>query len=335
MHLVMLIHIVWILAIARTCTCSSSCQSAVRVDICSLDPDFGNDTYGHDGYFYDKYTDKCLSATLSTAEYDDTEANTFSSLDYCLFRCRKHVPERCFDDAIKDYPIRIPTEGVNKWTYDSDATKCVQFIWKGYNTRNRNIFDTQSDCINKCKVPDLGLCASGFRTNCSHGDELYIWYDYTTQECKPLPPHHCPTHGNAFYTFRECYRRCGRFVENKCKLPIQNMSSCRTLENRYGYNTKTKRCERFLGCEDSGNNFPTAKECWNTCTNEVKHRCLQEPDNEFSGLVQRYYYDIDSDKCVRKCMFRGRVSGDSNLFNTKEECELMCTATFNYEPDSL
>uniref|UniRef100_A0A0K8RLY3 Putative salivary kunitz domain protein n=1 Tax=Ixodes ricinus TaxID=34613 RepID=A0A0K8RLY3_IXORI len=331
----MLIQVVWILAFARTCTCSGSCQSAVKVDMCSLDPDFGDDDYGYDGYFYDKNTDKCLSATLGTPKEDGFEENKFTFADDCNFWCRKNVPRWCFDDAISDYRIRNPKEGVNKWTYDSDATKCIQFIWKGDDTRNKNIFDSQADCINNCKVPDLGLCAYGFRTNCNHGDDIYFWYDNTTQECKRLPPHHCPTHGNGFYTFRECYQRCGRFVENKCKLPIQNMSLCGKLENRYGYNTKTERCEMFLGCEDSGNNFPTAKECWTPCTKETKHRCVQEPDYKYSGLVKRYYYDINSHKCVRKLMFRGRVTGDSNLFKTEEECKLICMATYRYEPDSL
>uniref|UniRef100_A0A0K8R7R3 Putative salivary kunitz domain protein n=1 Tax=Ixodes ricinus TaxID=34613 RepID=A0A0K8R7R3_IXORI len=330
----MLIRILWILAIARTCTCSTSCQSAVEVDLCSLDPDISHDSNSFEGFFYDRKTDQCLSAKLGYSKSDGSVENKFTNADFCNSRCRKNVSELCFDDAT-DYRFRFPKPAVEKWTYNSDATKCVRFMWEGADMREKNVFDSPTECVNRCKVPDLGLCAFRFRTECKHGDDLYIWYDNTTQECKILPPHHCPTRGNGFYTFRECYQRCGRFVEDKCKLPIQNMSFCSEVQTRYGYNTKTLRCESFQGCEDSGNSFPTAKACWNTCASKSRHRCVQEPDYTLSGAVLRYYYDITHNKCESKRVFRGHVSGNSNLFKTLEDCKETCMATYNYEPDWL
>uniref|UniRef100_A0A0K8R2S4 Putative salivary kunitz domain protein n=1 Tax=Ixodes ricinus TaxID=34613 RepID=A0A0K8R2S4_IXORI len=274
----MLVQIVWIFTIARTCTCSNSCQSAVEVDVCSLDPDISHDSNSFEGFFYDRHTDKCLSTTLGDHKSDGSVENKFTYAEFCNSRCRKKVPEICFDDATTDYLIRVPKPTVEKWTYDSDSTKCVQFTWTGGDTKGKNIFDSLNECVNKCKVPDLGLCAYEFRTDCKHGDDLYIWYDYKDQACKILNPDHCPTRGNAFYTYRDCYRRCGR---------------------------------------------------------TSKHRCVQEPDYSFPGAFQKYYYDITRHKCEGKKLFRGHVSGNSNLFETWEDCKETCMAIYKYEPEWL
>ncbi|EEC14934.1 KUN-1, putative, partial [Ixodes scapularis] len=114
------------------------------------------------------------------------------------------------------------------------------------------------------------------------------------------------------------------FVENVCKLPIQNMSFCSTFETRYGYNTNTQRCEEFRGCPDIGNNFGSAKDCWNTCADK-ENRCVQPPDYKVPFIFKtRYYYDINNHTCVKKSLFRGRVTGKSNLFETMHDCETTC-----------
>ncbi|CAN8029438.1 unnamed protein product, partial [Ixodes persulcatus] len=235
----------------------------------------------------------------------------------------------CFEEPVN----AVETGGIEKWRYNDTSSKCVPFRYKQDWRPKTNTFDSEKDCIERCRKPDLGLCAYKFQTNCKHGDDLYIWYDNATQECKILPPHHCPTHGNAFYTFRQCYQRCGRFVENKCKLPIQNMSFCGTPLDRYGYNTKTKRCEMFLGCEDSGNNFPTAKACWETCAKKAKHPCVQPPDYKVSSILfwnKRYYYDIKNHRCVEENLFRGLVTGESNLFEKLKDCKEACMGKSNF-----
>lgn len=67
--------------------------------------------------------------------------------------------------------------------------------------------------------------------------------------------------------FAPCVHNAG-FIKDKCKMPIQNMTTCVTLEPRFGYNKDTKMCEEFLGCDDGGNSFPKAKQCWETCTSK-------------------------------------------------------------------
>uniref|UniRef100_A0A0K8R6N6 Putative salivary kunitz domain protein n=1 Tax=Ixodes ricinus TaxID=34613 RepID=A0A0K8R6N6_IXORI len=326
----MLIQFVWILAIAAKGLCSTSCQSSTIVNVCHQDPDTGSGTKRL-FFFYDWRTDNCIEKMVFPPDDDDNE-NKFVSQELCNTKCRRNVPKECFEDPEN----RWGNQHIERWTYNSSSLKCEKFSWKGGRGPRDNIFESYAACNNKCRIADLGLCAYRYRTQCKHGDDLYIWYNYEKQRCEILPPDYCPTHGNAFYTFRQCYQRCGRFVEDKCKLPIQNMSFCTQFEYRYGYNTKTEKCEKFWGCEDDGNNFHTAKACWETCTTEkLKHRCVQDPDYRFSGVVNKYYYDINSHSCISKYMFRGYVPGDSNIFHTQKDCEATCMATYQYEEDWL
>uniref|UniRef100_A0A6B0V842 Putative kunitz n=1 Tax=Ixodes ricinus TaxID=34613 RepID=A0A6B0V842_IXORI len=323
----MFVHFVWILATAATGSCSHSCQSDLKLDVCSLDPIKGgvNDRVEH--FFYDWRTGTCL--LMMFGDWDEgEEQNRFQWEDDCNSKCRPGLRKDCFEEAKKGWGYK----NIEMWTYNSSSTKCVRFTWTGMGPQ-KNVFSSEAECSKQCRIPDLGPCAYPFRTDCRHGDYIYYSYDDKTQKCVKLGPHQCPTYGNGFYTMRQCYQRCGRFVEDKCSLPIQNMTFCSKFKNRWGYNNDKKRCEMFLGCEDSGNNFPTAKACWQTCAKAQGHRCAGEPDYKYRGLVWKYYYDINSHECVSQNMFRGYVSGDSNLFETKDDCERTCRATHEPEPD--
>ena len=43
---------------------------------------------------------------------------------------------------------------------------------------------------------------------------------------------------------------------------------CRSPVMRWGYNQRTKKCQRFSygGCHENNNNFETEKQCQNVCT---------------------------------------------------------------------
>uniref|UniRef100_A0A0K8R5U1 Putative salivary kunitz domain protein n=1 Tax=Ixodes ricinus TaxID=34613 RepID=A0A0K8R5U1_IXORI len=312
-------------------SCSGSCQSDTVVDVCSLDPVTGSGYDRHDAWFYDWRTGVCLETKFEYVDEYSDEQNYFASEEQCNSKCRRGVPNQCFDD-----PRNLGGKNdIEKWTYNYTSTQCVPFRWAKGRWPDKNTFTSKEQCIQTCRIPDLGICGYGFHNECKHGDDLYIRYNYQKQICEILQPDECPIHGNAFYTFRACYQRCGRFVEDKCKLPIQNMSFCSEVKTRYGYNTKTLRCEVFQGCEDSGNSFPSAEACWNSCAKASKHRCVQKPDYRFPGIFKKYYYDIRHDLCISKRLFRGYVSGDSNLFETMEDCKATCMATYKYDPDWL
>ncbi|XP_052069027.1 WAP four-disulfide core domain protein 6A-like, partial [Mytilus californianus] len=75
------------------------------------------------------------------------------------------------------------------------------------------------------------------------------------------------------------------------------------------------------------------KECGNECVNIVKHRperheiapvCILPKDlGPCRGIYVRYYYDLNSGKCLEFAY--GGCRGNGNRFNTQEECISTCT----------
>uniref|UniRef100_A0A6B0V692 Putative kunitz n=1 Tax=Ixodes ricinus TaxID=34613 RepID=A0A6B0V692_IXORI len=221
--------------------------------------------------------------------------------------------------------------------YDWRTDNCIEKrVFPPDDDNNDNKFVNQELCNTKCRRNVPWECFEDPENFWGPKDVERWTYNSSSLKCEKF--RWKGGRGRQYNIFKSedaCNRKCRRFVEDKCKLPIQNMSFCTEFEYRYGYNTKTEKCEKFWGCEDSGNNFHTAKACWETCAKKSRHRCVQDPDYRFFGFVNKYYYDIDSHSCVSKYMFRGYVPGDSNIFNTQKDCEATCMATYQHEDDWL
>ncbi|XP_040072509.1 papilin-like [Ixodes scapularis] len=315
----MLLKITLVLALAAKG--SSDCPRWRNTSVCLLKPEMkvGMPAVG---WFYEVSAGKC-SPTVYRGPGSPDE-NRFSSQSECNEVCRRDVPGFCFEN-----PPNNPGKGARsqKWTYRSSNGQCVQIQWNGAIQSCKNIFDSSQECERMCKIPDYGVCAKGIKSGCTPTDAKWYWFNYKTLKCQEMNKTECPNgEGNAFRTFYECNRRCGRFVQDKCGMPIQNISSCIYLAYQYGYNTLTKRCEQFKGCDDGGNSFDTHKQCWETCAKNPTSPCAQKPDvSQWKGAFTRYYYDIDKNVCVRTSQFSKRtVNGKTNIFYTFKECQRLC-----------
>ncbi|XP_040072491.1 papilin-like [Ixodes scapularis] len=319
----MLLKIVLIFAIAAKG--SAYCIDGRPKDVCFLDPKEGRGRGYFKEWYYDTKVGKCSQFVFGDA-VGSSDENRFKSESECNALCRSEVPGFCFEG------VKPSTETHNskKWTYKSSSGQCVQTQWNGGVNGSINIFNSRHDCEEKCKIPDLGPCGKSVTTKhyCKQTDDQYYLYDTKTDSCRVMEPHECPHgQGNIFTSFFRCNQRCGRFIKDKCKMPIQNMTTCVTLEPRFGYNKDTKMCEEFLGCDDGGNSFPKAKQCWETCTKNPPSRCALSPDvTPWSGAFRRYYYDSNANRCFPKSQFGHYVSGKSNIFRTWEECKKACIA---------
>uniref|UniRef100_A0A0K8REA9 Putative salivary kunitz domain protein n=1 Tax=Ixodes ricinus TaxID=34613 RepID=A0A0K8REA9_IXORI len=324
----MLLNISLFLAVATTA--SANCLSKSRRNVCSLTPKVGRGRANVRGWVYDNNVGKCSIFFFGSAQGAPDE-NRFESESECNEVCRGEVPSFCFEQP------QVRTRSTSaKWTYNSSIAQCVSFRWSGEIGKGVNIFSSKNECESTCKVPDMGPCGKSIVSPCKESDRLWYYYSHKDESCLKMSPYECPNgQDNAFLSLSDCNRRCGRFIQNKCSMPIQNLTTCHTVTPRYGYNKRTKRCEEFSGCDDGGNSFPTAKLCWETCTEKSRHRCVQDPDYKYSGLVTRFYYDINSHSCVRKKMFRGYVPGNSNIFHTKKDCQTTCMATYQHGEDWL
>ncbi|XP_062390150.1 tissue factor pathway inhibitor a [Sardina pilchardus] len=101
---------------------------------------------------------------------------------------------------------------------------------------------------------------------------------------------------------------------------------CKAIIERYYFNIDTGFCESFDygGCHGNDNNFRTLEDCENMCiVNEEKSPCyLTDEPGPCRGLVPRYFYERQSQKCKR--FFYGGCFGNANNFRTMKECEAKC-----------
>nr|AAT92103.1 KUN-1 [Ixodes pacificus] len=168
---------------------------------------------------------------------------------------------------------------------------------------------------------DLRLCLNATAADCEYIDGQSYEYNSKEQTCKENTDGSC----GGFRSAQDCFKRCAVLVDNKCKLPIQNITTCEEPQQRYGYNEETDQCEEFFGCADEGNSFQEAEKCWKQCA--PHHRCNMKPDTgRFPnvGFVRRYYFDIKKNRCGSAMKFSKKVPGNTNLFQTAEECDKIC-----------
>ncbi|CAN8011906.1 unnamed protein product [Ixodes pacificus] len=315
-------NILWIFAVAAF-GFDSNVTNGDNLPVCTLDPYNAAGRMYSPGWFYAKNIDKCVYYVFGDGEVDTNTYNRFSTESDCNSVCRSHVPDYCFME-----PGNSRGRAAHRmWTYNSKDGSCNSFIWGGDTTTDKNVFKDKPTCERICREPDMGACAKKVAL-CNRENGAFFRFNDTTQKCYFDDKNECQESENAFQSVEECYRHCGRFVTNKCELPIQNISLCATLETRYGYNKDKAVCEEILGCDDGGNSFPTAKECWTTCAKDSGSRCLMKPDKGKLGSLigkTRWYYDIDGNVCkTTKQTSVWKGTGKTNLFASEQQCEEHC-----------
>uniref|UniRef100_V5GKZ6 BPTI/Kunitz inhibitor domain-containing protein n=1 Tax=Ixodes ricinus TaxID=34613 RepID=V5GKZ6_IXORI len=233
------------------------------------------------GWFYDGSRDQCRRYHFPDPHFG-TMKNKFRTLKECRKSCRSTVPLECFEK---------PTQTARRWglpvsTYNSTQGACVGIVVMP-GEHGPNIFIREAECNKTCRDPEYGKCAPSHVVDCD-GSTSYR-YNVDTQTCEENTQNKC----GPFVRIEDCYKRCGRYIRNKCHIPFLTSEYCDIKEARYWYNPQSKKCEQFMGCSDDDTNFPTAKECWETCSSKQESRCLQPPDLGKLGLGRRrYYYNI-------------------------------------------
>uniref|UniRef100_A0A0K8RKE1 Putative salivary kunitz domain protein n=1 Tax=Ixodes ricinus TaxID=34613 RepID=A0A0K8RKE1_IXORI len=231
-------------------------------DVCKMNPPKEAGRAISPGWFYNASIDLCMYYQFGAHKHENEKSNRFSSLSECSKTCRRHVPSYCFDTPKK---IGKKTK-ICKWTYNSTLGTCVKLCRGQEATQNSNVFNTKGDCLDICQGRDLGPCAM-FPTEleCNHDGTQYYRYNLTTQTCYLDRTFKCKGGENAFPTLNACYARCGRFVKNKCKLPLQDLGICSQIGPRYMFDRKEKKCKSYTGCDFHGIGFEKQMDCVNSC----------------------------------------------------------------------
>ncbi|XP_043111994.1 collagen alpha-3(VI) chain [Puntigrus tetrazona] len=122
----------------------------------------------------------------------------------------------------------------------------------------------------------------------------------------------------------------------RCFLEKDSGRMCGSYVSRWYYSQQTKKCVHFWygGCGGNENRFLTDDECFKECVSTESEN-LPEDDSSFKDICQlsldtgtctnfsvKWYYSVSSGQCVQ--FWYGGCDGNSNRFNTQEDCEIRC-----------
>uniref|UniRef100_A0A0K8R5R9 Putative salivary kunitz domain protein n=1 Tax=Ixodes ricinus TaxID=34613 RepID=A0A0K8R5R9_IXORI len=266
------------------------------------------------GWFYDKSRDQCRRYHFPDPQFKTTK-NKFQTVTECRTSCRSNVPLQCFEEPTQT----TRRKGLQVSTYNSTQGACVGIVVIP-GERGPNIFIREAKCNKTCRDPEYGKCAPSAVADCDSSTSYR--YNLDTQTCERATGSEC----GPFASLKDCYERCARYIRKKCRIPLLTSKYCDTVEARYWYNSDSKKCEQIIGCSDDVTNFPTAKECWETCSRKEESRCLQPPDLGRLGFGRkRYYYNITANTCLTTTQVAlWQNTKKTNNFGSLTECENTC-----------
>uniref|UniRef100_A0A8C2JGC5 Si:ch211-62a1.3 n=1 Tax=Cyprinus carpio TaxID=7962 RepID=A0A8C2JGC5_CYPCA len=136
------------------------------------------------------------------------------------------------------------------------------------------------------------------------------------------------------------------FPTARCFLEKDSGRVCGSYMSRWYYSQQTKKCMRFWygGCGGNENRFLTEDECFKECVFDIlqisptESENLQQDDSNVCQLILdagtcsnfsvKWYFNIRSGECFQ--FWYGGCDGNSNRFNTQEECEIRCLRAKKY-----
>uniref|UniRef100_A0A8C2JGF1 Si:ch211-62a1.3 n=1 Tax=Cyprinus carpio TaxID=7962 RepID=A0A8C2JGF1_CYPCA len=128
----------------------------------------------------------------------------------------------------------------------------------------------------------------------------------------------------------------------RCFLEKDSGRVCGSYMSRWYYSQQTKKCMRFWygGCGGNENRFLTEDECFRECVSTESENPPKDDSNICQLIVDpgtcsnfsvKWYFNIRSGECFQ--FWYGGCDGNSNRFNTQEECEISCLRAKKISPN--
>uniref|UniRef100_A0A0K8RFY5 Putative salivary kunitz domain protein n=1 Tax=Ixodes ricinus TaxID=34613 RepID=A0A0K8RFY5_IXORI len=319
-------NILWIFVVAAfgVCHCHDSTDDDSTYDSslseeegrCNGSPYNPRGLLRQNGWFYDQNRDECRLYYFGDGSWYK-DKNKFQTLEECRKTCRSGVPSFCFEKPEEGKR----TQSFLMYSYDAKQGVCVD-ISASTDASNSNVFRNGKRCNSTCRDPELGKCAPSELKDCSGQESDSYHFDVNSQTCRKAEKGKC----GPFTSLAACSQRCGRYIPKKCHVPALSSRYCNIQEKRYWYNSTNNKCEEILGCQDDVTSFPTAKDCWLTCSSEESSRCLKRPDlGKVRFGSKRYYYNLDKNTCDTTTFVAfWQKTSNKNHFKTLKECTEMC-----------
>jgi len=165
-----------------------------------------------------------------------------------------------------------------------------------------------------CGLPaDAGYCYM----------DLPSWYfDAGSGECEEFIYGGCDGNSNRFETKDECESACPKEPVD-CGLPA-DAGYCLAHFPSWYFDAGSGECEEFIygGCDGNSNRFETKDECESACPKEPVDCGLPADTGYCRKHIPSWYFDAGSGEC--EDFIYGGCDGNSNRFETKDECESAC-----------
>uniref|UniRef100_A0A671KU37 BPTI/Kunitz inhibitor domain-containing protein n=1 Tax=Sinocyclocheilus anshuiensis TaxID=1608454 RepID=A0A671KU37_9TELE len=119
------------------------------------------------------------------------------------------------------------------------------------------------------------------------------------------------------------------FPTARCFLEKDSGGACGSYMSRWYYSQQTKKCMHFWygGCGGNENRFLTEDECFRECVSADVCQ-LKLDAGTCSNFSMKWFFEVRSGECVQ--FWYGGCDGNSNRFNTQEDCEIRCLRAKKY-----
>ncbi|XP_059156176.1 papilin-like [Physella acuta] len=119
---------------------------------------------------------------------------------------------------------------------------------------------------------------------------------------------------------------CPGFDPAYCALP-KDAGSCGNFTLKWFFDTKYGSCRQFYygGCKGNQNRFPTREDCEYHCVNVEGPGACRLPSvvGPCKSYQTKYFFNLEKKKCEQ--FTYGGCIGNTNKFNTLEDCEASCS----------
>jgi hypothetical protein len=306
--------------------CLRSCRGHQQAtsEACDLPAETGVCRGFFPRYFFDRTSGTCKKFVYGGCGGNE---NNFETIEDCLSTCAAAASSPCEEEKVTG-----PCFAAFRRFYFNKATgKCEKFTYGGCQG-NSNNFLTKEDCQAVCpeaaaasspceEEKVVGPCRAAFRR---------FFFNKETGKCEKFIYGGCSGNSNNFHSKEDCQAVCPEAATASSPCEEEKVvGPCKAAFRRFFFNKATGKCETFTygGCSGNSNNFHTKEDCQAVCpeVSAASSPCEQEKvTGPCRGFFPRFYFNKETGKCEN--FVYGGCQGNSNNFETEEECQAVCPA---------
>uniref|UniRef100_A0A1I7Z2F4 ADAM_spacer1 domain-containing protein n=1 Tax=Steinernema glaseri TaxID=37863 RepID=A0A1I7Z2F4_9BILA len=237
--------------------------------------------------------------------------------------------------------------------YEVASGTCETFQYTGCGG-NQNRFPSKEQCEALClraaAQPRIGegaqsreVCNQRVDVGRCDGHFTSYYYEVASGTCETFQYTGCGGNQNRFPSKEQCEALCLRAAAQPrigegvapavhqeapktsavCD-EAKDTGPCSNFATKWFFNNNDGTCNRFHygGCEGTGNRFDSEQECKATCGDHIDTCVLPKVKGPCGGKNKRFFFNKDSQQC-EEFVYSGCL-GNSNNFDSQEECEKRC-----------